>query len=271
VLAAEQAGTLQEDPVRVLEQDPELGLRVPAAEIAEARAQLRAPVLALSCAHWEVPSRTGDPGALGFLVLEGVLARDLMLAGNTATDLLGEGDVLQPWVSTRDDGLVRYHVLWHVLAPLRVAVLDGAFARQLVRWPQVMAALLERVVKRVHRMAIHQALLQLSPVETRLLVLFWHLAERWGHVTPDGVALRLRLSHEVLGQLVGCKRASVTTALGHIDASGLLVRSADGTWLLRGSPPDQMVHVHWQAPAVSSLDRRGVATRPSDRGARQAL
>jgi CRP/FNR family transcriptional regulator, cyclic AMP receptor protein len=109
-----------------------------------------------------------------------------------------------------------------------------------------MGALLERVVRRVQRMAIHEALLQLSPVETRLLVLFWHLAERWGHVTPDGVAVRLRVSHEVLGQLVGCRRASVTTALGHIDESGLIVRKADATWLLRGSPPDELAEIQWQ-------------------------
>ena len=163
-----------------------------------------------------------------------------MLAGTTATDLLGEGDVLQPWVPAREYGLVRYHVRWHVLAPIRLAVLDGQFARELAVWPQVMGAVLERVVRRVQRMAIHQALLQLSPVETRLLVLFWYLAERWGHVTPDGITLRLRISHEVLGQLVGCRRASVTTALRHIDESGLIVRKADRTWLLRGSPPDEL-------------------------------
>ena len=74
-----------------------------------------------------------------------------------------------------------------------------------------MRALLERAVRRTLRMSIHQALLQLSPVETRLLVLFWHLAERWGHVTPDGISVRLRMSHELLGQLVGSRRASVTT------------------------------------------------------------
>jgi CRP/FNR family transcriptional regulator, cyclic AMP receptor protein len=199
----------------------------------------------LRTGHWAVPTNDGDPGALGFLVLDGLLARDLILAGTTATELLGEGDVLQPWVPTRDDGLVRYHVQWHVLTRLRLAVLDGAFARQLANWPQVMGALLERVVRRVQRMAIHQALLQLSPVETRLVVLFWHLAERWGHVTPDGVTLRLRISHEVLGQLVGCQRASVTTALRHIDESDLIIRKADGAWLLRGSPPDEMVHIHW--------------------------
>jgi hypothetical protein len=254
--------------VRILEHDPELGLRVPASEIALARATLSVSVLTLNAGHWEVPSNEGDPGALGFLVLDGLLARDLTLAGHTATDLLGEGDVLQPWMSTREDGLVHYHVQWHVLAPLRLAVLDGSFARELVRWPQVMAAVLERVVKRVHRMAIHQALLQLSPVETRLIVLFWHLAERWGHVTPDGVLLRLRLSHEVLGQLVGCQRASVTTALRHIEETGLLVRRADATWLLRGDPPEEMVHVHWH---VASLDERGVAAGPGDRRARQAL
>jgi CRP-like cAMP-binding protein len=138
-----------------------------------------------------------------------------------------------------------------VLAPVLLAVLDGEFARSLVLWPPVMSALLERVVRRTQRMAIHQALLHLTPVETRLLVLFWHLAERWGHVTPHGITIKLRISHEVLGQLVGSQRASVTTGLRHIDESGLLVRRADGTWLLRGSPPEEMVHIHWHAPAVT--------------------
>jgi hypothetical protein len=204
----------------------------------------------LRCGHWEVPSSEGDPSAVGFLILEGLLARDVMLAGTTATDLLGEGDVLQPSVTGREEGLVRYHVQWHVLAPVQVAVLDGEFTRSLAAWPQVMSALLDRVVRRTQRMAIHQALLQLSPVETRLLVLFWYLAERWGHVTPDGITVKLRVSHEVLGQLVGSQRASVTTGLRHIDESGLLVRRADGCWLLRGAPPEEMVHIHWHAPAA---------------------
>ena len=85
-----------------------------------------------------------------------------------------------------------------------------------------MATLLERAIRRTLRMSVHQALLQLSPVETRLLVLFWHLAERWGRVTPDGISVRLRISHELLGQLVGCRRASVTTALHRVDDSGLV-------------------------------------------------
>lgn len=240
-----------EGSVRLLEVDPELGLRVPVTQIRQARAELRARVKSLPCGRWEVPHDEGDRGALGFLLLEGVLARDVILVGATCTELLGEGDVLQPWVPAGEEGLVRHHVLWHVLAPVRLAILDEAFARSLALWPQVMRALLERAVRRTLRMSIHQALLQLSPVETRLLVLFWHLAERWGHVTPHGISLRLRISHELLGQLVGSRRASVTTALRRIDQSGLVVRKTDTTWLLRGSPPDELAEIHWEPRAAS--------------------
>jgi CRP/FNR family transcriptional regulator, cyclic AMP receptor protein len=186
-------------------------------------------------------------------VLNGLLARDVVLVGHTCTELLGEGDVLQPWIPSTEEGLVRYRVRWHVLAPTNLAVLDEQFVRKLAHWPPVLAALLERAIRRTLRMSIHQALLQLSPVETRLLVLFWHLAERWGRVTPDGISVRLRLSHEILGQLVGCRRASVTTALHRIDDSGLLARRTDGTWLLRGDPPDELAEISWQPRAAAAI------------------
>jgi len=241
--------------VRVLERDPELGLRVPASDITEARAGLVAPVQQLDRGLWEVP-RCATGEELGYLLLEGLLARDLVLAGRTCTELLGEGDLVQPDVSiARDESLVRYRVLWHVLAPVKFAVLDRGFSQALGRWPQVMRALLERAIRRNLRTSIHAALLQLSPVETRLLVLFWYLAERWGRVTPSGVSLSLRLSHELLGQLVGCQRASVTTALRRISDSGLVVRRSDRTWLLRGSPPDELAWVQWR-PAPLALEAR---------------
>jgi CRP/FNR family transcriptional regulator, cyclic AMP receptor protein len=231
---------------RVLELDPELGLRIPASEISRAREELVAPVLELPEGHWNVPHGDGARGRLGFLILEGLLARDMTLAGRTATELLGDGDVVQPWLGQREDGLVPCRVGWHVLMPLRLGVLDDSFARSMARFPQVTSALLERAIRRTHRMSVHEALLQLTPVETRLLVLFWHLAERWGRVTPAGIMLRLRLPHALLGQLVGCRRASVTTGLQHIYASGELVRPDDGTWLLTGSAPDELTTLHWE-------------------------
>ena len=48
---------------------------------------------------------------------------------------------------------------------------------------------------------------------------------------------------------MGCRRASVTTALHRIEESGLINRRADGTWLLHGSPPDELAHVQWKARA----------------------
>jgi CRP-like cAMP-binding protein len=193
-----------------------------------------------------VPDGAREQGHLGYLILEGLLARDLVLAGSTSTELLGEGDVLQPSVAGRDDGLVHYHVFWHALATVRMAVLDRRFAQSLMAFPQVTGALLERAIRRSARMSVHQALLSLSPVETRLLVLFWYLAERWGRVTPDGIVLPLGLTHQILGQLVGCRRASVTTALKAIVRSGEAVRRPDGSWLLTGSPPDELSHMSWQ-------------------------
>jgi CRP/FNR family transcriptional regulator, cyclic AMP receptor protein len=230
--------------IRVLEADPELGLRIPAEQITRARKCLAAPLQRLRPGICDVPPE-GGPGHLGFLIVDGLIARDLVLAGNVSTELLGEGDVMQPWPAQGDAGLIHYRVFWNVISPVSLAVLDPAFARQLREWPHVIAALLERAARHTLRMAVHEALLQLSPVETRILVLFWHLADRWGRVTRDGIVLPLGLTHQVIGQLVGSQRASVTTALKAISRSGRALRRSDGSWLLRGEPPDELSHLEW--------------------------
>jgi CRP/FNR family cyclic AMP-dependent transcriptional regulator len=230
--------------VRVLEADRELSLRIAPEQLTEARKRLVAPVRCLSPGVCEVPD-DNQHGHLGYLILDGLVAHDLVLAGNTSTELLGEGDVIEPSPPAGDDLLVHYRVFWHVLSPARLAILDGTFARALVQWPQVIATLLERAGRRTLRMEVHQALLQLSPVESRLLVLFWHLAERWGRVSRDGIILPLALTHQVLGQLVGCRRASVTTALKSLARSRAVVRMADGGWLLRGDAPDELSRLRW--------------------------
>lgn len=238
--------------VRVLEADPELGLRVPPARVYEARRRLVAPMHSLSTGFCEVPA-VDEPMHLGYLILDGLVARDVVLAGHVSTELLGEGDIIQADPGPREDSLIHYRVYLHVLSPTRLAVLDADFARNVVHWPQVIASILERVNRRTLQMSIHQALLQLSPVETRLLVLFWHLAARWGRVTARGILLPLALTHQVLGQLVGCQRASVTTALKGVTQSGLVDRLKDGSWLLHGDPPDELSRLSWEREHVSSL------------------
>jgi Crp-like helix-turn-helix domain len=80
-----------------------------------------------------------------------------------------------------------------------------------------------------------------APVES---VAMWHMADRWGKVGTEGVHVPLKMSHRALGQLVGAQRPSVTTALRQLASEGRLSRSADGTWMLHGDPPETFEHVH---------------------------
>ena len=75
-------------------------------------------------------------------------------------------------------------------------------------------------------------------MDRRLKALFWHLAERWGRVSGDGVIVPLALTHRILGQLVGARRPTVSTALSELAERDELTRRPDGSWLLRGDPPD---------------------------------
>jgi len=68
-------------------------------------------------------------------------------------------------------------------------------------------------------------------------------------VTRDGVVVPLPLTHELIGQVVGARRPAVTTALGHLHAHGLVARRADGGWLLRGAPPQELAELQEALPA----------------------
>jgi CRP/FNR family transcriptional regulator, cyclic AMP receptor protein len=77
-----------------------------------------------------------------------------------------------------------------------------------------------------------KAIASLNSVESRLLALFWHLAEDWGRQTTDGVLVPLRLSHRLIGELVGARRPTVSTAPAKLAREGRLTRRDDASWLL---------------------------------------
>ncbi len=58
-------------------------------------------------------------------------------------------------------------------------------------------------------------------------------ATGWGRVTSEGVLLPLCLSHRMLGELVGARRPSVSTAAAALEKADRLIRRPDGTWLVR--------------------------------------
>jgi Crp-like helix-turn-helix domain len=64
------------------------------------------------------------------------------------------------------------------------------------------------------------------------LLVLRHLADRWGVVTAEGTVLPLPFSHDLLAQLAGARRSTVTLAVGALEREGAIRRLEDGCWLL---------------------------------------
>jgi CRP/FNR family transcriptional regulator, cyclic AMP receptor protein len=231
--------------------DPELGQLLPDERRQAAERELLVRVTSLGTGEWDGARLAGaDPGNVGLLVLEGVMAREVVVGDTVSTELLGAGDVIRPWQLHEDPQLLPVEVRWNALSSVRLAVLDRRFAAQLGRYPEVNAVLIDRLSDRAQRLAVTQAISQLNRVDRRLVALFWHLGQRWGRVVPDGVALPLALSHRLLGQLVGARRPTVSTALADLARDEQVLRRPDGTWLLRAEP------VGVPAPVVAEVIRQ---------------
>ena len=247
------------ESIRLLEADPDLGALLAPDRRAEAEESLVVRTIRLPVGAWDVSTLSrANAGHLGLLVLDGVIARDVIVADNVSAELVGPGDVIRPW-QTPSETLLPVGVEWSVLSPARLAVLDRAFAIRSARWPEVTSALFERLGERSLRLATHQAISQLTRVDRRLLALLWHLAERWGRVAGDGVVVPLALTHRILGQLVGARRPTVSTALGELAQRGELIRRPDGAWLLRGDPPEMTERRRDPRPAQDLLRSARVA------------
>ena len=227
--------------VVVAEQQPELVAEVEPDLRDAAVAATMAPVLRIPHGPWPQDERSGRPvGHFGLYVLEGLLARRVHLGTRACVELLGAGDVLRPWASLGENSSIELDARWTVQSPIRVAVLDRAFATRVAPYPEISAAIMDRLSRRSRWLGFHLAVCQLPSLSIRLRLMTWYLADRWGKVTPEGVVIPLRLTHELLGGLVGARRPAVTTTLGELTAAGHLARRPDGTWLLLGEPPPEL-------------------------------
>jgi hypothetical protein len=219
---------------------------------------------------WDVSRLAGATADhIGLLVIDGILSRELVVADHVSAELLGPGDLIRPWQPTSRTGLLPVDAVWTVLSPMTVAVLDRRFAAEMTRYPEITAALFDRLSERSLRLATTQAISQLTRVDRRLKALFWHLAERWGRVSGDGVIVPLALTHRILGQLVGARRPTVSTALSELAEREELIRRPDGSWLLRGDPPDAESLARKPAPAGQAAARSQDLMRPARRFERE--
>lgn len=245
---------------RLVDVDPDLLAGLTGGRAAAAREELTVPVLELRPGEW-TPPPDADGRHLGFLIVDGVLSREVLVGDTISPELLGQGDVARARAAEVET-LLQVQVRWSVLAEARVAALDATLVSMMARYPAVGDAMIRRLETRLQRVAVVQAIGRLGRVEARLEALFWHLADRWGRVTPEGVVLPLRLSHRLLGELVGARRPTVSVALRELAAGGKLVRRPDATWLLTGEPA-----IAGPAPANRLIRPRGLllaTERPAD-------
>ncbi len=218
---------------KLLLEDPDLADAVAPERRAQAIEDLSSTCLRAPAGPWHVPPPEQE--ALGLLVLEGVLLRHVEIDGRFGLELLGETDVLRPWQGA-DAPMLDLHDEWSVLTPARLAWLDARLTRQLSRYPEIANRLFERIMRRSRHLATNMAIVHQPRVDTRLHLLLWHLAGRWGRVRRDGVFLPLKLTHSLLADLVAARRPTVTSALSDLARRGL-VRQADDGWMLFGPAP----------------------------------
>jgi hypothetical protein len=235
---------IQSDVIRVLEVDPELGQDLEPAALAVARPRAIARAMWLEPGRWQPSAEEWDHrGHLGLLIVDGFLARTLQLGARRGVEILGPGDVLRPWVRLADYSSVPLDEGWDVLEPTRLAVLDRRVALVLASWPEITAAILDRMIARSRWLAFHLAVAHLRRVEARVHVALWHFADLWGHVGRHGVELKLNLTHALIADMVAAERPSVSLALTALRDRGLVERDAEHVWHLHGPPPGELDEV----------------------------
>ena len=227
--------------VSIPEADPDLAVDVPPRRRRLAARYCRARTTEVGGGEWDGQVEGFDQTGLGLLVLSGVLCRRVGHRECRGAELVGTGDLLRPWEQVGTWSSIPTETSWTVIERARVAILDAEFAARASRFPQIGSQLLGRALVRSRYLAILNAIIGQRRIETRLTMLFWHLADRFGQVRGEAVEIPIPLTHSVLSELVAARRPSVTTALSNLQERGLVTRSARG-WRLRGTtPPDLLV------------------------------
>lgn len=204
--------------------------------------------LDLPAGRWAPDGQTWTPPSVGALVVDGMLACNLELLGRVSTELLGPGDLFCPWRAANHAAAT---VTWVVHRPVRLIALNAAFVGACERWPALAIVAQARLADRSDRLAQQAAALQLPRVEDRLLAVLWQMIDRFGRVAPDGVVLDLPITHQVLGQMVGAQRPTVTLAFQALADEGLIRRRADGALVLAHDSERELSHRR-QAAASSA-------------------
>jgi hypothetical protein len=219
--------------VSLLDVDDELKQYVSSGERVAARQATMARTVVLQRAERLATTRRPTPAHLGYMIVEGFLTRRVNVGNACSVELLGPGDLVRPWL---EEPVSFSCGTLEPLCSTRLAVLDQRFSAGIHRWTQLHGILVERGVQRSRSLAVLTAIGHILRLEPRLTAFFWYLAERWGSRRDGTTEMSLPLTHQLIADLVGARRPSVSSALGRLARNGTLLR--DGSlWLLRGEPP----------------------------------
>ncbi len=218
--------------IPLLAADPELErlLRPEDRLLAE---QVTLPVHEIAIGAVSLAALLRGPGAFAALVLDGILLQTVRLGDHTGLRLIGPGDLLalREAVPT---ALIAGASL-RATVPTTLAVFGDEFLFAARHIPKLMAGFHDRSSDQSDRMLTQMLICQLPRVDDRLLAILWLVAETWGRVTPSGTIVPVRLTHGVLGGLIGARRSTVTLALKQLTERGAILRQAEG-WLLLEPP-----------------------------------
>jgi CRP/FNR family transcriptional regulator, cyclic AMP receptor protein len=222
--------------IGLLELDPDLAKFITAQEcVAAEKLKLRVHDVAAGGEGADLDALLAREQAFGAIVVEGILAHRLQVADQLGVRLLGAGDIV----------IYAPHARLMVLADsqlsatrdARLALLDDALLVAVRHWPVLAMRLLERFAEQTQALAAQFVITQMPRVDQRVFALLWLLAERWGRVTRSGTYLPLKVTHQMLGALIGARRPTVTLAMTQLADRGALIKQPQGYLLIE--PPPQ--------------------------------
>jgi CRP/FNR family cyclic AMP-dependent transcriptional regulator len=230
-------------PAHVLVRDPDLAGTLEGERLRRAERDLVAATTVAFEGAWDPEEQSESVrGGIGLLLLEGLVVRRVGRTGRYGAELLGPGDLMRPWQHDGEDVSLPFDTSFRVIDQTLLAVLDARFAARAAPYPEVASALIGRAMQRSRTLVVNMAIAHYPRIDRRLLMLLWHLADRWGRVTPEGIRVPLRLTHQILADLVASRRPSVTSGLQRLVQEGHISKLGDN-WLLHGEPPTELYEV----------------------------
>lgn len=228
--------------VPVLQIDPDLADGIAEPRLSAAIGACQARAIDVPSGRWEADGLGAEQAGFGLLVVSGILCRRVVQGERNGAEVIGSGDLLRPWEGIGGWASIPTESSWRVIEPGRLAILDESFVRRASPYPELSIGLVRRGLQRARYLTVLIAIISQRRIETRLTMLFWHLADRFGRVRGDWVEIPVPLTHSTLAELVAARRPSVTTALSHLYEREILQRAERG-WRLRGTVPPELLEV----------------------------